>query len=198
MIHILGDGPYAREVTGQIVQFGAEIEYVSQGQDEHTFPTKIVLGIASPSVKRFVMEEFYGELEQDVFISVVHRTALIQGSHWDYRIGNSIQYFKCVNVGPYTTIGLNVSIGDFVSICANVTIGHDVKIGKYSTIAPGVVISGYVSIGEGVFIGAGAVIKDRIAIGDNVTIGCGAVVVEDVRSNHVVVGNPAKFLKLNQ
>lgn len=52
-----------------------------------------------------------------------------------------------------------------------------------------------VTIGNNCWIGGQTVICPGVTIGDNVTIGAGAVVTEDIPSNVVVGGNPAKIIK---
>ena len=59
-------------------------------------------------------------------------------------------------------------------------------------------ISGEVVIGDGVFIGTNATLLPRISIGNWATIGAGAVVLKDVPPYAVVVGNPAKVLRINE
>lgn len=50
-------------------------------------------------------------------------------------------------------------------------------------------------IGHRASIGSNATIMCGVRIGDNAIVGAGAVVTKDVPSGHVVVGNPARFLK---
>lgn len=45
-------------------------------------------------------------------------------------------------------------------------------------------------------IGPGATILARITLGANCVVGAGAVVTKDVQANAVVVGNPARIVKL--
>ena len=51
---------------------------------------------------------------------------------------------------------------------------------------------GQVKIGNNVFIGAGAIILCGVSIGDNVIVGAGSVVTNNIPSNLVVGGNPAR------
>lgn len=188
MIHVLGDGPYAREVVDQLnFQDYGEFTFHSSDNDDSGLEQAII-GIASPSIKRRVVEKYLDMNPKMTIWLSIHRKTIYFGQNVDYH---------CVNIGPMSSIGSNTKIEDFVCICANVTIGHNVIIGRYSTICPGAIVSGNVSIGEGTFIGAGAVIKDNISIDGNVTIGCGAVVIRDVEDNHIVAGNPAKVIGLN-
>jgi acetyltransferase-like isoleucine patch superfamily enzyme len=53
-----------------------------------------------------------------------------------------------------------------------------------------------VTIRRGARVGAGAVICPGIELGEEAFVGAGAVVTKDVPSRHLVVGNPARFLRL--
>ncbi|MGN0037208.1 MAG: sugar O-acetyltransferase [Bacteroidaceae bacterium] len=52
-----------------------------------------------------------------------------------------------------------------------------------------------VTIGDNCWIGGGVTILPGVSIGDNVTIGAGSVVVDDIPSDTVAVGNPARVVK---
>jgi maltose O-acetyltransferase len=54
---------------------------------------------------------------------------------------------------------------------------------------------GNVKIGNNVFIGVKSVIMPGVTIGDNVIIGAMALVTNDIPSNVVAVGQPAKVIK---
>jgi serine acetyltransferase len=53
-------------------------------------------------------------------------------------------------------------------------------------------------IGDRVSIGAGAIVLGPISVGDDAVIGAGAVVVEDVPRGAVVVGNPARVVRIRE
>lgn len=55
-----------------------------------------------------------------------------------------------------------------------------------------------VSIGDNVTVYAGVIAIGSILIGDNAEVGAGAVVVKDVPSNSVVVGNPARVIRVKK
>ena len=193
-IHVLGDGPYAKEVLRQITHpVNTEFHFVASGDDENSLPKMLMVGIANPTTKRLVIETFYDELEYETFISSISSMTVVADDTW-----RTIHLARCVNIGPFTSIGHNTKIDDFVSICANATIGHDCTISRYVTICPGVVISGKVFIEEAAFIGAGAVLKDGIHIGGNTIVGCGSVVIEDLPHGSVVAGNPAKHIRFRE
>lgn len=73
---------------------------------------------------------------------------------------------------------------------SNLTIEQGVTIGKGPTGVP--------RIGNDVYIGTGAKIINGITIGDHASIGAGAVVVNDVPAHCVVVGVPARPMKVHE
>lgn len=88
-----------------------------------------------------------------------------------------------------------IKVGKHVHININTTIGHDVTIGDFSTVAPGVNVSGHVSIGQGCDVGTNSSIIQGLKVGMGVIIGAGAVVNKDIEENTVAVGIPAKSIK---
>jgi len=84
-----------------------------------------------------------------------------------------------------------ISIGDNVTLAMNVIVlAHDASMKRklgYTRI-------GKVDIGNNVFIGASTVILPNTTIGDNSIIGAGSVVSNNIPSNVVAAGNPAKVL----
>ena len=98
---------------------------------------------------------------------------------------------KGVNIGPEVKIGKNCLLN------TNAVIGHNTTIGNNCVISPGVIIAGGCSIGDDVYVGSGAIIREKVVIENEAIIGMGAVVTKNVGFQNVVVGNPAKFLRIN-
>lgn len=107
------------------------------------------------------------------------------------RIGNG------ATILSQACISNSANIGEAPLIYYNCIVTHDCQIGDYVELSPGSTILGRVKIGNFTQIGANATILPDVTIGNNCIIGAGAVVTKDVPDNHVVVGNPAKFLKFN-
>ncbi len=89
------------------------------------------------------------------------------------------------------------------SHCWLIEIGDDVKIAPRSYLLShdgttlqelGYCKLGIIKIGNNVFIGAGSTIMPNVIIGDNVIIGAGSLVINDIPSNSVAVGTPAKVV----
>lgn len=108
------------------------------------------------------------------------------------RIVLSMDFPCTVKVGqglvlPHLGLGLVVHpraiIGDNCKIYQNVTIGCRNN-------------EGPPQISNNVLIGAGACILGNVKVGDNVSIGANSVVLTDCPPNSVVVGAPAKVVKI--
>lgn len=90
----------------------------------------------------------------------------------------------------------------------DIVIGADVKIGKNCTIFNGVTLGNknlefssngnQPTLGNNVIISTGAKILGPVKIGDNVTIGANSVVLNDIPSNSIAVGIPARIIKTDE
>ena len=99
-----------------------------------------------------------------------------------------------------TYIAANTTIGRHVQVMPMCSIGHDVKIGDYVTLCPSCTVSGYVIIEEEVFVGAGTtIVHGRLGkpliVGCGAKISAGAVVTKSIPPNASVAGNPARTLR---
>jgi len=107
-------------------------------------------------------------------------------------IGNSFHAM------PGSLVHSNSIIGDCVIVNTNATIDHECIVGNGCHFMGSSAVSGMVTIEDYVTVGTNATILPNLKIGTGSYIGAGSVVISDVPSNHVVVGNPAKFLKMNK
>lgn len=110
-----------------------------------------------------------------------------------------------------------LEVGAYTFFARNCTVNvvERVRVGSHSLFGPGCLIidhnhgmsadrrideqpcvSDPVYVGDDVWCGAGAVILPGVTIGDGAVIGANAVVTKDVPSMAIVVGNPARFIRM--
>ncbi len=100
-------------------------------------------------------------------------------------------------------INVGAIINDETMIDMGAIIGGRALVGKRCHIGAGAVLAGVIEppsakpviIEDDVLIGANAVVIEGVHIGAGAVVAAGAVVIEDVPSNMVVAGMPAKIIK---
>lgn len=123
----------------------------------------------------------------------------------DTRIGAFVEIQKGVVIGARCKISSHTFICEGVTIEDEVFVGHGVMFindddpratssGKPQTEADWRVIPTRVC--RGASIGSGAVILSGVTIGAGALVGAGAVVTKDVKADVVVVGTPARLLRM--
>lgn len=121
------------------------------------------------------------------FVNVVHPTSFVSRSA---TLGHGIA------VLPNVTVASNARIGNHVTILPGTVVNHDATLGPYCCIASGVCVSGAVEVGSSCYLGSNCAIMEGVTIGDGSMIGMGAIVRRDVPPGTVVVGNPARVLRM--
>jgi len=163
---------------------------------------------------------FKGQANEETIIgdnAVIRSHTVIYAGN---KIGANFQTGNKANIRELNSIGDNVSIGALSVLEHHIVVEDDVRIHsqafipEYSVlkrkcwIGPNVVLTNAkfprspkvkenltgAIIEESAKIGANATILPGVVIGKNALIGAGSVVTESVRENHIVAGNPAKFI----
>ncbi len=104
---------------------------------------------------------------------------------WDTKVGSNLKLLH----------GVGLVVNHETIIGANCTIRHCTTIGNKKLADGSCSVSP--QIGNNVEIGSNVVIVGPITVGDNAVIGAGSVVVKDVPAWAVVVGNPARVIRMN-
>ena len=122
------------------------------------------------------------------------------------KIGAFVEIQKNASVGRRCKISSHTFVCEGVTIEDNVFVGHGVTFindsypratkadGKLQTEDDWSVERTIVK--RGASIGSGSTIRSNLVIGENAIVGAGSVVTRDVPPNSIVVGNPARVLRL--
>jgi len=161
------------------------LEELNKKDVEYAF---ICIGISEDGVLRNIL---YDKLKKIGFKipRLIHKQAIVS-PYSKIREGTCVMAGAIIN--PNAKIGINSVIN------TGAIIEHDCFIGDNTFISPGAVLAGNVKIKDNSLIGMGSKIIEGKTIGNNVTIGAGAVVIDDIPDNSVVVGVPAKVIKMKE
>jgi sugar O-acyltransferase (sialic acid O-acetyltransferase NeuD family) len=146
--------------------------------------TAIVIGIASPKVKRKVYERLIGKGFS--YPSFISKNAWLS-TH--VKVGDGVIIYPGVSVN-YETM-----IEDFVIINMNCAIGHNCSIAKYCALAPGVNLAGFTRIEESVDLGIGVSTRQNIIVGEGAVIGGQTMLVRNVIPGTKVAGVPGNIIE---
>ncbi len=122
------------------------------------------------------------------------------------KIGAFVEIQKNVKIGKTCKISSHTFICEGVAIEDNVFVGHGVTFINDShpraTTPEGELQCEndwkveHTLVKKGASIGSGATILANVVIGENALVGAGSVVTHDVPDNAIVVGNPARVLRM--
>ena len=121
--------------------------------------------------------------------NLIHPTAVVSRF---CEMGEGIAIHANAIVHPDT------KIGNYTTMSYNTALSHNSEIGTGCYLACGALIGAYTIINNFVFIGINAItISGKVPyIGEKAIIGAGAVVTKSIDSKNVVMGNPAKVIKV--
>ena len=164
---------------------------------------------------------FYKLILEDL---AVHREGLLAQGFWAifvYRLGHTRFHYSSriirmvigvihlilhklceilfgISIGVTAKIGRRLNIEHFggIIIHGNAVIGDDCLIRQGVTIGnkSSAMALEAPTIGNRVSFGAGAVVIGKVTIGNDVDVGANAVIIQDVASNCIAVGVPAKVI----
>lgn len=202
-ILVIGTGGLAREFTAWFSKDVQIIGYLSANQEEHlkfNLPGILYSGNITPSLvgtnlvavavsSSLIKAKVYKELSElgFEFPSFIHPSSIVS---------DIVQIEEGVIIAPNCVVSANVRINklSYINFCCG--IGHDAIIGNFVQINPGSQIGGFTTIGDSAIIGSGSTILQNLSIGNNAKVGSGSVVFSRVLDNSVVMGNPAKRMRI--
>ena len=166
---------------------------VRQFEREHVLPRSkvnfqnrnLIIGIGNNKIRGKIAFQY----PENKFLKLFHPSSVI--SKFSYISDGTV-------VMPLAVINVGVKIGEHCIINTGAIIEHDCILHDFVHVSPNATLCGSVVIGRYSWIGAGAIVIQGIKIGENVTIGAGSVVINDIPDNTIVVGNPAKIIKVKE
>jgi len=159
------------------------LEWLQENKDKYD-SLGCVCAISMPEIRKKVVEVI-NEIGIK-FHSVTHPSVILSGF---VDIGDD------VIISPLSVLAINVRVGDHVQICTACLVAHDCVIESYCRLGPRATINGSCHLGQGTYIGSSATMIDNKSVGDWSTVGAGAVVINNIPSNVVAVGVPARAIK---
>ena len=142
---------------------------------------RFLVAVAEPDIRRAIVQRLESKGAQ--FMSIVHPLAYVSPSA---TLGKG-----CL-ISPFATIATNTRLGDHVVLGFYAHVGHDAIVGSYSILSPYAAINGNSHLGERGFLGTHSVITPGISAGDFVQVSAGSVLYDNIHSNRIAIGNPAK------
>ena len=174
------------EVTEEVVDLRLQ-DPEEMAEGKRTIELLYKLNQLMPMTEEYseVMRQLFGEVGEGSMVSTpISSIAVAKNVH----IGNNV----FINGGCLFMARGGITIEDDVQIAANVQLisnNHD----PYERM---VLLCKPVLIKKGAWIGAGATILPGVCVGEHAIVGAGSVVTKDVPDCGVVVGNPAKVIKM--
>ncbi len=172
-----------------------DIIFIDDGDNEfinfNTFSQEFtkVLHIALAIGENKVRSKIFEKVQKAGYeiVTLIDTSAIISSSV-KIEIGTVIMPGVIINANAYIASGVIINSGAVIE--------HDIEIGAYSHVSPNVSLAGGVKVGSFAHIGIGSSVIQNITIGDNVVVGAGSVVIKNIKDNMVVVGNPARQIRV--
>ncbi len=117
------------------------------------------------------------------FVNVIHPSA---------SVARFVNFGVGVIISWKAVVSTNTKLGDFCLVNACAAVGHDVEIGAYSVLCPNVSIGGFAKIGAECFIGSNAAISPRKNLGRGSQVSANSFVARDTQAEAFVVGVPGR------
>jgi sugar O-acyltransferase (sialic acid O-acetyltransferase NeuD family) len=97
---------------------------------------------------------------------------------------------------PGAIVSADAVLGEGCILNHKASVDHECQVGSGVHLAPAATLCGLVSVGDAAMVGTNATVLPRIKIGQGAIVGGGAVVTKDVPDHAVVVGNPARVVRI--
>jgi sugar O-acyltransferase (sialic acid O-acetyltransferase NeuD family) len=164
----------------------SEIDGIPVRRPEEADPGVFVVAVADPVARRRLTDTLLARAHAPG--QVIHPRSVVSARA---ALGPGCVVLAGAFVSTGTVLGAHVHVN------YNATIGHDTVLGDFVTVLPAANVAGAVTVGPAVTVGSNACVLQGLRIGPGATVGAGAVVTRDVPDGAVVVGVPARPLRLS-
>lgn len=148
---------------------------------------EFMVGIGEPVIRAKVFDKV--KKESYNFATLIHPSATVAEDA-------VIEEGSMVAHNAFISVKVHLYSNVVIQPCASVH--HECEVGKNSVVGTSASLGGMSSLGHNSFIGLNACVKQGIKIGNSSVAGMGAVVIKDVPDRAMVVGNPAKIVKIGE
>ena len=148
--------------------------------------TEFALGVGTNHERESAWEKVVQGLHGAELTTIVHATAWVS-PHSTVHEGAVI--LAQASVGPGSTVGLGALLNTGASL------DHDSSLASFGSLGPGARSGGNVHIGERTMVGMQAGILQGVTVGSDSVIGAHSLVNQDVESNAVAWGLPARVMR---
>jgi sugar O-acyltransferase (sialic acid O-acetyltransferase NeuD family) len=97
---------------------------------------------------------------------------------------------------PGAVVSADAVLGEVCIVNHKASVDHECQVGSGVHLRPGATLCGLVSVGDAAMVGTNVTVVPRMKSGRWATIGAGAVVTKDVPDCALVVGNPARVIRI--
>ncbi|QNF28483.1 acetyltransferase [Metabacillus elymi] len=148
-----------------------------------------VIAVGDNWIRSNIVSKIKGDFPSFKFVTVIHPSAVIGG---ETEIGDGTVIMAGVVVNCHTKIGEHCILNTMSSV------DHDCFIDDYVSIAPGATLGGNVCVGSYSAISLGANVIHSKKIGAHSVVGAGATVLNNIDSQVVAYGTPAKVIRYRE
>ena len=145
----------------------------------------VICAVCNSKARKRIIERI-SHFNNISFATIIDPTAIC---HHTAEIGEGS--VLCCN----TMVNIETKIGNHVVLVDRSAVGHNSDVGDYSVMFVGSIVAGNVKIGKCSELGMGSTVIQGKNIGENTVIGASACVIDDIPSNCIAVGVPAKVKK---